>query len=581
MSETTKSKSPLKPQTKRQELESLRQQMVNEQSSFTPIWRDVADITQPFRARFSLSDTNRGDRRNKKIMNGEATLASRTLRAGMMSGITSPARPWFKLTTPDPDLAETPAVKEWLDTVNRRMSNVFLRSNLYQALPIVYGDVGNFSVAAMLIDEDIENVMRFYTFPIGSYRIANDAKLRVRVFQRDFRMTARQIVEKFQQEDDWSNISNTVKDAWDRQDTEAWFDICHIIRPNPNYDPKKLESKYKRFESVYYERGSNNSGRDYMSDPVEGEKFLSEKGYDYFPVLCPRWEVAGEDVYGTDCPGFTALGDNGQLQLMEQRHNEAIAKMIRPPMQAPTSLQKTKASILPGDITYVNDMDGRSGFRPVYETDPRTDKVEIKIERIEQRISRAYYQDLFLMLATSDRREITAREIDERHEEKLLALGPVLEQLNQDLLDPLIDIAFFMMSEQGMIPDAPEELQGMPLKVNYVSIMAEAQKLVGVSSVERFLGFVQNVAGFDQTVLFKVDTQQMVDVYGDILSIPPKIIRSDEDAQAMQAEVARAQQAKERMERIQMGAQAANQLAGADMSGDTALTRVVDELQPQ
>lgn len=572
---------------KRSFLESLRSQMDIEQSSFKPVWREIAEYTQPFRARFDISDTNRGERRNSKILNGEATLASRTLRAGMMSGITSPARPWFKLTTPDPDMAEFGSVKVWLDLVNRRMSNVFLRSNLYQSLPIVYGDTGNFSVAAMYLEEDMDDVMRTYTFPIGSYRIANDSKLRVRVFQRDFRMTVRQIVEKFGQLDehtgqaDWSNISTRVRDQWDRAQYETWFDIAHIIYPNREYDPRKMDSKFKRFASCYYERGSRGGNANYDRGGDDNDKYLSEKGYDYFPVLCPRWEVAGEDVYGTDCPGMTAFGDNTQLQLMEQRHNEALAKMVRPPMVAPANMIKTRTSILPGDVSYVGDMEGKSGFKPAYETDPRTDKLEMKMKSIEERISRAYFQDLFLMLSQSDRREITAREIDERHEEKLLALGPVLEQLNQDLLDPLIDITFHMMNEQGLIPAAPTELHGMPLKVDYVSIMAQAQKLVGVSSIERFIGVVGQVAAYDQTVLMKVNTHELVDVYGDILSIPPKIVRTEDEAQGLieQQQKAQAQQAK--MEQLAQGAQAAKNLSGADMTGDTALTRITDSLKAQ
>ncbi len=398
-------------------------------------------------------------------------------------------------------------------------------------------------------------------------------------------MTVRQIVEKFGMVDektgqaDWSNISIRVKDCWDNGKYETWFDIAHIIYPNSEFDPRKMDSKYKRFASCYYERGSRGGNANYDRDGADNDKYLSEKGYDYFPVLCPRWEVAGEDVYGTDCPGMTAFGDNTQLQLMEQRHNEALAKMVRPPMVAPTSMMKTRSSVLPGDITYVSDMDAKSGFRPAYETDPRTDKLEQKMGRIEDRISRAYFQDLFLMLSQSDRREITAREIDERHEEKLLALGPVLEQLNQDLLDPLIDIAFHMMNEQGLIPVAPSELHGMPLKVDYVSIMAQAQKLVGVSSIERFIGMVGNVAAYDQSVLMKVDTHELVDYYGDTLSVPPKIIRSEEDAQAMVEQQQKAQQQQAKMEQISQAAGAAKDLAGADMSGDTALTRITDQLK--
>ena len=180
------------------------------------------------------------------------------------------------------------------------------------------------------------------------------------------------------------------------------------------------------------------------------------------------------------------------------------------------------------------------------------------------------------MLANSDRREITAREIDARQEEKLLALGPVLEQLNQDLLDPLIDIAFQIMDRQGLIPEPPQELQGMDLKVEYISIMAQAQKLAGIATIERFAGFVSSVAAMDPSVLDKIDTQQMIDVYGDRLSLQPGIVRPDEEVQAMMAQKQQAQMNQQAMASIAQGANAMKQLSSADMTSDNALTRLID-----
>lgn len=206
--------------------------------------------------------------------------------------------------------------------------------------------------------------------------------------------------------------------------------------------------------------------------------------------MAPRWEVAGEDSYGTDCPGMMSLGDNKQLQVGEKMSAQAVEKMIKPPMIGPTSLRQQKASILPGDITYVDTREGMQGFRPAHEINFNISALEAKQDQVRMRIKSAYFEDLFLMLASSDRRQITASEIDERHEEKLLALGPVLEQLNQDLLDPLIDNAYAIMDAQGYIPPAPEEIAGQALKIEYVSIMAQAQKLISIGSVDRFSGFV-------------------------------------------------------------------------------------------
>lgn len=566
----------------RQKLELLRAQLDNERSTFKAHWRDLSDYIRPRRARFFTSDRNKGDKRNQKIIDPTGTMASRTLRSGMMSGVTSPARPWFRLATTDPDLAEFGPVRQWLHDTADRMNAVFIKSNLYNVLPILYGDMGDFATASMFMEEDFTGeVVRFYPFPIGSYMIAQNDKLEVDVFFREFEMTVRQIVSRFAKRDsqgniDWSNISTHVRHMWEQKNTEAWVQVCHAIVPNDDYNPNKIEAKFKKFSSVYYEQGATNTNGSQTSMTGGADaKILSQSGYDYFPALCPRWEVSGEDVYGTDCPGMTVLGDIKQLQLGEKRVAQAIEKMVNPPMVGSTILRTAKASILPGDITYVDERAGLQGFRPAHEINFNVQAVEGKQEQIRNRIKRGYYEDLFLMLASSDRRQITAREIDERHEEKLLALGPVLEQLNQDLLDPLIDNTFAIMLKQGLIPPAPEELNGMTLKVEYISIMAQAQKLVGVGSIERFTGFVSNVASVNPETLDKLDLDQLIDVYGDLTSIPPGIVRTDDDAQAIRAQRAQAQQAQAQIQAVGQASSAAKNLSQTDMTGDNALNRLL------
>lgn len=574
-------------QTKREQYEILRAQLDQERSSFKPTWRDIADFILPRRPRFFVDDVNRGERRNQKIIDSTGTLAARTLRSGMMAGVTSPARPWFRLSTPDPSLSEFGPVKEWLHDVTVRMQTFFLRSNIYNSLPILYGDMGVFGTAAMMIEEDFEDVIRSYPFPLGSYYIANDDKGRVRVAFREFKMTVRQLVMKFAKRTqsgqiDWSNFSTCVKDEWERGNYETWIHVAHVIQPNPDFDASKIHSKYKAFTSCYYERGytgSNTTTANYMSqDP---DKYLRESGYDYFPLLAPRWEVNDGDCYGTSCPGIDALGDVKQLQMQQRRKAQALELFVKPPMTGPGALRQAKATILPGEVTYTDEREGQKGFRPTFQVDPRINELRLDNLDIQRLIQRAFYEDLFLMLANSDRREITAREIDERHEEKLLALGPMLEQLNQDLLDPLIDIAFLIGERQGQFPDAPKELQGMNLKVEYVSVMAQAQKMVGLAGLERFAGFAANIIKLsgDPTMVDKVNFDELIEEHADATGVPPKIIRTDDQVAEIKKARQKQQQTAQAIEGVTQVAGAAKDLAGADMSGDNALTRIANKAQ--
>ena len=575
----TTTKTDIKQFSDKQQLEQLRIQLENERSSFIPHWRDLSDHILPTRGRFFVGGSNKGARQNLKIIDSTATLAVRTLRSGFMTGVSSPARPWFKLASPDQDVNDVDAVKEWLTIVETIMRSAFLRSNLYKVLPIVYGDMGTFGVGAIFMEEDPDVVSRFYTFPIGSYMLGSDEKGRIRVFLREFEMSVRQIVEKFgrakgQVGINWENISHAVKSLYEQNNLETLIYVCHVVKPNEKHDPNKLESKFKKYSSDYYEKGISSSNSSSHNNSVDDNKFLSRKGYDYFPVMAPRWETTGEDVYATNCPGMTALGDVKQLQLGEKRSAEAIDKMVRPPMVGSSKLRNSSASILPGDITYLDDSSG-NGFRPAHEVRFDINALEQKQQQIRQRVSRAFYEDLFLMLANTDRRQITAREIDERHEEKLLALGSVLENVNDDLFDPLIDNQFAIMVKQGLIPEAPEELQGKELKVEYISIMAQAQKMTGIGGIERLAGYVGQIAQIKPNVVDKFDFDNSVDNIADLLGTPVNLIRSEEDVEAIREQQAQAAQAAQQQEKAAMTAETAQTMSETPVGDSTALDEML------
>jgi hypothetical protein len=567
--------------SKRQRLEVMRKELEQERSSFISHWRDLADYILPRRIRLNTTDNNRGDKKNQKIVDSTATTSARVLRSGLMSGITSPARPWFKLTTNDHELADFGPVKEWLHTVSNRMNAVFTKSNLYKVLPTLYGDLGVFGTAAVGIEEDFDQTIRFFPFAVGSYCISNDSNLRVNVFQREMRYTVRQVVEKFgamkNGKADWSPFSHFVKDSYEKGNYEAWVDVCQFVVPNQHYNLIKAGPKFKKFSSIYYEKGSCSSDSSYLKGGDEA-KCLRDKGFDFFPVMAPRWETTGEDVYGTDCPGMIALGDIKQLQLGERRGSQAIEKMVNPPMKAPAALASSRAAIGPGDITYLPN--GQTdAFSPAHETNLRIDFLENKQEQIRKRIQRVFYEDLFLMLATDPNGERTAFEISERKEEKLLALGPVLEQLNQDLLDPTIDNTFSVMFQQGQIPPPPREIAGQSLKVEYISIMAQAQKMVGIGGLERFTGYIDGLAKTDPAVWKKVNRNNMIDAYADMTSIAPNIVRPNEEVEKMEAAEAAAQEVAARTEQAQIMAGTAKQLSETSLGNDSALDQLLSQAQ--
>jgi hypothetical protein len=542
-------------------------QLENERSTWESHWRELADFILPRRVQFNLTDRNKGDKRNQKIINNSATIAARTLRSGMMAGVTSPARPWFRLTTYDPALAKNKAVAVWLHDVTRLMNTVMTRSNLYNTLPVGYGDLGVFGTMSMSVMPDQDKILRCQTFPIGSYGISVSGRGLVDVFVREMEMTVRQVVQKFAGRNprsgtyDFSNISHTVRNLWMQDNFEAPVPVMHFVMPNDMYDPNALDAKYKKYRSCYFESAGVH------------DKLLSEGGFGEFPILCARWDVLGEDTYGSS-PGMDALGDVKALQTLEKRKAQAVEKMVNPPMTGPSSLRSQKATLLPGDITYVDVREGQQGFRPAHEVRFSIRDASEEVLAHQQRISRAFYEDLFLMLTMSDRREITAREIQERHEEKLLMLGPVLERLNDELLDPLIDRTFSIMLDVGMIPEPPEELQDLPLKVEYLSIMAQAQKLIATGGIERFATFARSVGEVYPPAFDKVNVDNLLDEYAEMLGTSPYIVRSNEEVAEIRDQRAKAEQQAANADRLKKLAEAGRAAAGTQLGNNSVLDRL-------
>ena len=562
--------------TSRNRYDNLYSRLASERSSFDSHWRELADNFVPRRVRINNpGDRNRGDKRNQNIINSTGRFAARTLQSGMHAGLTSPARPWMRLTLPDQDLAAFGSVRSWLQVVTSRMLTMFGVSNLYNVLPTVYGDMGVFGTSAVAVLEDEQDVVRCYAYPVGSYVLGHDARGMVAIFGREYELSVLQVVETFAlmpngRDIDWSKLSNAVRNNWDRGDYETPVQLKWMVLPNPRYNDNALEAKYKRYASCHWEAGNN--------DPI----FLRESGFDTFPILAPRWDVTGEDSYGTDCPGMTALGDTKQLQSMEKKRGTALAKIVDPPMIGPAALRTQKTSLLPGDITYADVREGMSGLRPAHEVNIDLNHLGQNIQEVEYRIKRAFFEDLFLMLATIDpyrgTAPPTAREIDERHEEKLLALGPVLERTNDELLDPLVDRVFHLMLQSGLIPPPPPEIEGKAMKPEYISILSQAQKLVGVVSQDRFLQvIIPSIEAFPE-MRAKVKGEVLVNNYAEMLGVDPRAIRTDEEAeQIMQAQAQAAQQAQAAVEAKDM-AQALKAGSETQMGRDSALDRIVGNM---
>lgn len=543
----------------RKRLESLNKEF----TGFRPLYQELSDYHLAHRGRFLVSDRNKGHKRNTKQINNTSRLAVRTAASGMHAGMTSPSRPWFRLSSGDDELDNITSVKLWLFQVQTKMYNVFSSSNFYNSVHSLYSELIVFGVAAMGMFEDFDNVIHCQPYTIGSYRLATNGKNVVDTFYREYQITVGQCVKEFGMD----NCSASVQNQWKKGNTEDWVDVVHVIEPNDDRDSASPLAKDKRFRSVYFESGTA-KGLD--------DKYLLRSGFDDLPIMAPRWDVTGEDVYAVDCPGMDALGDTKALQLGERKLYQALDKVVDPTLQAPSTMrgQLTNGRLPQGEVVFFEGVEG--GIKSIYDFRPDLNAMVSINEKTELRIKRAFYEDLFLMLANTDRRDITAREIAEKHEEKLLALGPVLERLHTELLNRANTRLFNILQRNGVLPPPPPELDGRDLTIVYISVLAQAQRMAATSSGERLVGFVgQLAATVWPDAAHKIDIDQVIDDYAEALGVNPAAVRSDADVKVIIEQQQQQQAMAQAMAMAQATAEVAKTTSQAKTTSDNALGNMV------
>jgi hypothetical protein len=554
----------------KERLEKRKAALTSERVSFEDHWRSLSEFVKPRRSRFYSQDRNKGDRLYNNIINSRATQAHRTAQAGMFSGIMSPSRPWLVLEDPDKELMEFAPVKQWYFQVQEQMRRVMHESNLYETAPNIIGDMLLFATGCMTHEDHPENLAHFRSFPIGSYWVSQDDFGRANTVIRDVEMTVEQIVTKFSKGREINqNISLAVRNSYDRGDYDTWYPVVHHMDSNPEFLVGSRRPSQRRFRSVYYEPGQ----------PALFDKVLSSKGFDEFPCYVPRWDVTGEDIYGTDCPGMVALGDVRQLQHEEKEKAKGLSKMVSPPLQAPVALRNVKINQVPSGVTVYNGNGDQAGISSLYNVDLPIGELRQDIQDVENRINEAFHVDLFLAISAMEgiqpRNQL---ELTQRNQERLIQLGPVLQRTNRHMLDPMVDRMFMQLHRQKLLPPAPPEIQGRPIRVRYVSMLALAQQSMETGNIDRLIQFAGGLAALGWPgALEKLDAEQAVDEFAGLIGTNPMLIVPDEVVEERRQAQQQAQERKMQLDQAQQAATALRTAGDTKMGPDSLAGQVTEQ----
>jgi hypothetical protein len=375
-------------------------------------------------------------------------------------------------------------------------------------------------------------------------------------------MTVGQLVDRF----GYESCSKQVQSHYDDGNLHIWVPVVHGLEPRRERDPFKLDNKNMPWSSCYFEIGA------------EEDKFLRVSGFRRFPAITPRWKLNGHDIYG-ESPAMMALGDDKQLQHQQYRKAQAIDFQTMPPLQVPSMLSEAVAKG-PGGITIVPSIVAGQAIKPAWEVDLNLEYLGNDIRDVRQRIAQALFEDMFLLFTTTRAgvQPPTAEEIVAQQEEKLLMIGPAVENLTDEQLSPVIEETFAVLLERGALPPAPEALHGQPLVIRFVSTLAQAQKLIGLSNLDRMIGTLANLAAIKPEAIDKLDGDRVVDYYADALGVDPDLIVASDRVALIREQRAALQQQAELTAALPATAKAAKDLGETDPNAASATVQALQNL---
>lgn len=540
-------------------VEGLFAELYSERELWMPTFRDLADFFLPRRLPHLLSGKERSARnlRNTKIVNATGTVALRTVAAGLMNGITSPARPWVRLrlagefTEPEGELAE------WLQDDAQRLQVVLADSNFYRNIALAYVDLALMGTSATLTYDDYEDVVRFFNVSIGEYMVGQDHRQETAYFCRDFSQTATQIIEW------WPDcrhpeVLRDLREGGAR--LRRTYEIAHLIEPNSG--AYALSGGFA-FQERYWIKGT-----------AQKLGWLGQSGFYERPFAVPRWDTIANDSYGTSIC-LDALPDVKALQQLELSKARGLAKLVEPPVAAHVSLKHQQVSLLPRGVTYVTDLN-TTGVRDIHQNyNPRLDYMTAEIAAVESRVKVFLYNDLFRGI--SDLQTVrSASEIEARLREQLVLLGPMLERFENEALNRIIPRVYAIMRRRGLLSPPPPGYEDREIVIRYRSLLGDAAKAAATASTERFLALLAQLIPIEPELRLVPDFEEIIRDYASALNLPAKQLNREDEVAAMRDAQRQAAQAQQEIALAQGAAQTAQTLSQTEVgAGRNALSEVL------
>jgi hypothetical protein len=501
-------------------------QLSRDKSHHLSKWQEVAEYLQPERANFYGVRTKTQDDR-VKIFDSTPEDALSILAAALHSFLTPSVHTWFNLALKSDEDKADQETREWIDEVKTRMMAKFNSDDtgFHSAVHEFYLDLPSFGTAGFFVDE-IDGEIRFQCKPLDQITVSENYRGIIDTFYDEFEFSARQIEERWPK-----TIPQCVKDSLEK-DKDRKFQIVHAVEPRKL---KKLPKKGKVPTAKEMPIAS------YYILKHTGD-ILEESGFNEMPGMFPRWsKVSGED-YGRGI-GQKSLPDIRVLNEMNRSMLIAGERQAAPPLFLPHDGWLGEVST-DGDATNYYRSSGNIKDK-VFTLESSAD-INAMMSMIQQRqdaIRKMFLNDKLQMVGGP---QMTATEVIATQNEKMRILGPVLGRLQSEFLAPLIFRVFRIMQRNNELPELPEALEGIDVKVEYVSPISRAQRQTEAEAFGQAMNYLAPVVQVNPQVLRNFDFDAIARDTGDLFGYPAKYLKpldtvKKEDQAAQQAQKAQAE----------------------------------------
>lgn len=499
-------------------------------------WQECTDYVIPRKNNVTRVGTA-GEKKGVELYDSTAPHSAELLAGALHSMLTNPTTLWFELSTGDEELDNDDDVKGWLQKAARSIHTRLNNTNFQTEIHEVYIDLDTVGTSGLSIEEEKgDTLFRFNSRHISEFVVEENNKGQIDSVYRKFSWDARQIAQEFGKE----NLPDEVIEKLEKGSPDK-FDIIHGIYPR---ELSLLDEITKKTPKGY----------PYASQYVllKTKTTLSESGFHETPFIVSRWSKASGETYGRS-PAMKALPDIKMVNKMQETSIKSAQMTMAPPVQMPDDGFLYPLKYTPFGVNYF-----RSGTQDRIEpinTGARVDFGFQAIEEVRRSIRADFYVD---QLQLGQGPQMTATEVNQRVEQMVRFLGPVLGRQQSELLQPMIARIVGIMLRAKALPPLPEKLDGKSWIVKYSSLVARAQRISEGENVMRVVSAVAPLAQMDPTIMDNVDTDEYVRYVADIYGTPAKLLRKKQERDKMRA--ARSQ-AQGEMMRQQQEAHAADQIA--------------------